>query len=112
MNKLIPMTCKILLLIDKQKVDKVGSIIMTESTAKQLKTYESGIVIAMGDTTFNYAPQSKQKCKVGDKVYIIKFAGVVITEGAGYTTRSESEVDYYRLVNDEDILVVEVPDNE
>lgn len=108
--KLLPMTCKVLILIDKKKVDKVGMIHMPDETAKLLKTYARGTVVAIGDTAFNYAPKSKSVCKVGDVVYIIKDAGVVITENAGYTTRPQDEVDSYRVVNDEDILVVEVKD--
>ena len=110
-DKLIPMTCKVLLLMDKMKLKKIGKIEIPEDTAAQLKTYESGVVIALGDTAFDYASKSKQLCKVGDRVYIVKFSGVVVTENAGYTTTPQDDMPKYRIVNDEDILVVEEKDD-
>jgi len=113
MVKLIPMTCKILLLMDKEIVEKVSEhIVVPKSIGKQLKTYEKAEVIAVGDTAFSYAPKSKSVCKVGDRVYIIKYAGIVVTENAGYSAIPEEERDYFRIVNDEDILVVEEPDEQ
>lgn len=95
-----------------QKVEKVGLIDIPEELGIQLITYAIGIVVAMGDTAFAYAPESKGICKVGDRVYIIKSAGVVLAENAGYSTKPKEEQEIHRLVNDEDILCVEVADDE
>lgn len=110
MKKVRPLTCKILLRMVPQTVEKVGLIELTETTAVQLKTFEIGIVEAIGDTAFGYAEESKELCKVGDRVYIVKCCGVVIAENAGYSTKPVKDQVTYRLVNDEDILCVEVDD--
>lgn len=112
MKKLKPLTCKILLRMVFQKVDKIGCIAVPDDIGVQLNTYAIGVVVAMGDTAFEYAPKSKGVCGIGDRVYIIKNAGVVLAENAGYSLKSRDEQEIHRIVNDEDILCVEVADNE
>lgn len=112
MKKLKPLTCKVLLRMVFQSAKKAGLIEFTDELAEQLTTYAIGIVVAMGDTAFNYAPESKGACNIGDHVYIIKNAGVVLAENAGYSAIAKEDQIIHRIVNDEDILCVEVAENE
>jgi co-chaperonin GroES (HSP10) len=93
-------------------VNKSGEIIIPDDVAAKLKTYDVGVVEAIGDTAFNYASDSKELCKVGDRVYIIQWAGVVLAENAGYSIKKKEDQVTYRIVNDEDILCVEVESDE
>lgn len=73
-----------------------GGIHLPESSlSKEQNAATEGILINVGSTAFDYL-EEKDRPKVGDCVFFVKFAGI----------GKEIDEETYRIINDEDIYAV------
>jgi co-chaperonin GroES (HSP10) len=87
---------------EKEKIEKVGSIIVKINDNKTLEAekhaMQEAYVVAMGHNAFKIFGDGEPWCKVGDLVLIAKYSGEDRVD--------EEEQTVYRIINDEDIFVV------
>ena len=78
-----------------EKVSKGGIVLHTEAHAERYQLAAvKGEVVAMGELA--YEREEVPRCKIGDKVLTAKYVGV--------DHHDDDTEEWYRLVNDEDII--------
>jgi len=79
---------------------KAGTIVIPEHVKKNLNAVDNiGVIIAIGASA--WLDENEPRAKVGDRVMITKFAGMVAVG---------KDKQYYRIVNDRDVYCVQEGD--
>lgn len=103
-SKIEPVGCSIIVELGKQEEEtKIGEIIIPE-TKDRLAMFVTGKVIAIGPSAFRYLDKEEKNVNVGDKVLVVKNAGILLCDTGD--VGAEHEEKKYRLVNDEDVRMV------
>lgn len=103
---MVPVGTKVLVLPDEIAETTAGGIFLTSSSKEQNDfAVCTGALVAIGGASFTDWPSSEAKWpgqtpSVGDRVFIAKYAGVVIEGKDGKR---------YRLTQDTDVAGLEVP---
>lgn len=96
---IVPLDLRVLVKPDSAEKVSSGGIIIPETVADQKRqAMMKGTLVAVGENAWEEAASRSQifrKPKIGDRVMIAKYGGVVVTGLDGTD---------YRLLNDEDII--------
>jgi chaperonin GroES len=93
-----PVECKVLCLLDEVKEKTSGGIILPDSVKQDQKLAQvKATLVAVGGNAFKDPTWLEPVPKIGDRVYVAKYAGIYV-EGVDEVV--------YRLCNDQDIAAI------
>jgi chaperonin GroES len=93
-----PVECKVLCLPDKIEEKTKGGLFLPESTKKDEELAQvKATLVAIGGNAFQDPAWNEPMPKIGDRVYVAKYAGI-------YVEGEDGEM--YKLCNDQDIAAI------
>lgn len=95
-----------LLVIPDKVEDMKGMLHLAPSTVERQRNEKIwGRVVKIGDNAFKAFDSGEPWCKVGDHICFAKFAGFTITD-PDQDQLPDAEKIFYRVLNDEDVILV------
>jgi len=88
---------------------KIDSLVLPDSCKDIPKTYESGIIINMGNDVMDWAKSASEEdeIRIGSRVFFKKYSGIDVSDKKQYALSlysGKKVQDNYRIISDEDIL--------